>query len=77
MVKDLVSKVREWGVSLVCADQIPSEISQFFFSNIGTLVMFRHSDGNGLRRLQRIRYELSLHCSGVSANPARTAFSST
>lgn len=51
IVKDLVAKVREWGIGLVAADQIPSEISQFFFSNIGTLIMFRHSDGNDLQRL--------------------------
>jgi len=37
---------------LVCADQIPSEISQFFFSNIGTLIFFRHSDGYDLQRLR-------------------------
>ena len=53
LVKDLVAKVREYGIGLVCADQIPSEVSQFFFSNIGTLVMFRHSDG---RDLQRVRF---------------------
>jgi hypothetical protein len=52
IVKDLVSKIREWGIGLICADQIPSEISQFFFSNIGTLIMFRHSDGFDLQRLQ-------------------------
>ena len=52
VVKDLVSKVREWGIGLVCADQMPSEIGQFLFSNIGTLIFFRHSDGNDLRRLQ-------------------------
>ena len=53
IIKDLVSKVREYGIGLVCADQIPSEINQFFFSNVGTLIMFRHSDG---RDLQRVRY---------------------
>ena len=52
IIKDLVSKVREWGIGLVCADQMPSEIGQFLFSNIGTLISFRHSDGNDLRRLQ-------------------------
>ncbi|MBI4454737.1 MAG: ATP-binding protein [Acidobacteria bacterium] len=52
VVKDLVSKVRELGIGIVCADQIPSEISQFLFSNVGTLVMFRHSDGNDLQRLR-------------------------
>jgi hypothetical protein len=51
MIQDLVSKVRELGIGLVCADQIPSEISQFLFSNVGTLVMFRHSDGVDLQRL--------------------------
>lgn len=52
IIKDIVSKIREWGIGLVCADQIPSEISQFFFSNIGTLIMFRHSDGFDLHRLR-------------------------
>ena len=52
IIKDIVSKVREFGIAIVCADQVPSEISQFLFSNIGTLVFFRHSDGNDLRRLQ-------------------------
>ena len=52
IVKDLVSKIRELGIGLVCADQIPSEISQFFFSNIGTLIMLRHSDGFDLQRLR-------------------------
>lgn len=67
-IQDLVSKVRELGIGLVVADQIPSEISQFMFSNIGTLVMFRHSDGVDLQRLmysmgctpQQIRENYSL-----------------
>jgi hypothetical protein len=67
-IQDLVSKVRELGIGLVVADQIPSEISQFMFSNIGTLVMFRHSDGMDLQRLmhsmgstpQQIRENYSL-----------------
>ena len=52
-MKDVFSKVREYGLAIVFAEQISSEVSQFAFSNIGTLVMFRHSDG---RDLQRVRY---------------------
>ena len=51
-IKDLVSKVREFGVGLIVADQIPSELAQYLFSNLGTLVMFRCSDGNDLFRLK-------------------------
>lgn len=52
VIKDLISRIREWGLALATADQIPSEISQFLFSNIGTLVAFRHSDGYDLQRLR-------------------------
>lgn len=52
LIADLVSKIREWGIGLIIGDQISSEIAQFLFSNIGTLVMFRCSDGNDLQRLR-------------------------
>ena len=52
IIKDLVSKVREWGIGIVFADQVPSEIAQAVFSNVGTLIMFRHSDGVDLQRLR-------------------------
>jgi predicted transcriptional regulator len=52
ILSDLVSKSREYGVSLISADQIPSQISQFLFSNIGTLIFGRHSDGFDLQRLR-------------------------
>ena len=51
VVKDLISTVREFGIGVVAADQIPSEISQAFFSNVGTLFWFRLSDGVDLRRV--------------------------
>lgn len=51
-MKHLVSTVREYGIGILAIDQIPAEISQFYFSNISTLVMFRHSDGADLQRLR-------------------------
>ena len=52
ILTDLISKCREWGIGIVAADQMPSQISQSFFSNIGTLVLFRHSDGRDLERVR-------------------------
>jgi len=52
IVKELISIIREFGVSLIASDQIPSEISQAFFSNIGTLIWLRTSDGFDLNRLR-------------------------
>lgn len=64
-IKDLFSKVRELGIGVVCADQIPSEMSQFLFSNVGTVVMFRHSDGTDL---QRLRFSMGLSPEQVQEN---------
>ncbi len=52
ILKEFTSMVREWGIGLICSDQIPSEISQFFFSNIATLIIFRHSSGEDVHKLQ-------------------------
>lgn len=51
MVKELISVAREAGIGIVAADQLVSEISQGFFSNIGTGISFRQSDGNDIRRV--------------------------
>ena len=49
---DVFPKFRERGVAMVCADQTPSRISQYYFSNIASLIMFRHSDGVDLRKIE-------------------------
>jgi hypothetical protein len=52
ILSDLVSKSREYGVSLISADQMPASISNYLFANTGTLIFGRHSDGYDLQRLR-------------------------
>lgn len=49
---DLIAKSREFGISLAVADQSPALLSQYLWSNVGTVVGFRSSDGNDIRRMR-------------------------
>lgn len=50
-LKNLISTVRSLGISCHIPDQITSQISQSIFSNLGTVLGFRHSDGIDLKRI--------------------------
>ncbi len=51
--KDVVSKLRESGISLVVFDQVVSELAQYIRSNSGTLVWLRNSDGRDVDTLRQ------------------------
>src|SRR5205814_974339 len=51
VLKDALSTVREFGIGIVAADQVPSELMQAFLSTCGSLFCFRTSDGTDLQKL--------------------------
>lgn len=57
VLKDTISKCREWGLGLCMMEQVASEVAQAAWSNVANVLMGRCSDGVDL---QRLRYSMGM-----------------